>query len=223
MTPGAHGRTFVVMGWFSRKPKDGVRGTAQVISSTAHSGRATHQTCRLNLVVQVDGMQPFSVEHSQMCPASKWPDPGMVVPVIVSRKQPTKLTIDFDAMPDQADVARRRAEQHAAMLRAGGQGVPGATIAGTPQVTIVGGAAADIPPEMRAGLEQMLGVDLDGDGRIGPSGAAPGAPGGPPPPPPPVTPANDRLAQLERLARLRDSGALTEREFEAEKRRLLGS
>jgi hypothetical protein len=69
-------------------------------------------------------------------------------------------------------------------------------------VTIVGGTAADIPPEMRAGLEQMLGVDIDGDGRIG---------GG----------SGDRLAQLERLAHLHATGALTTAEFEAEKRRIL--
>jgi hypothetical protein len=32
---------------------------------------------------------------------------------------------------------------------------------------------------------------------------------------------DDRLAQLERLAKLRDSGALTETEFQTEKARLL--
>ena len=53
---------------------------------------------------------------------------------------------------------------------------------------------------MRAGLEQMLGTDLDGDGRIG---------------------GGDRLVQLERLAHLHATGALTAAEFEAEKRRLL--
>jgi hypothetical protein len=33
----------------------------------------------------------------------------------------------------------------------------------------------------------------------------------------------DTVAQLERLARLRDSGALTDAEFEREKARILGS
>jgi hypothetical protein len=33
----------------------------------------------------------------------------------------------------------------------------------------------------------------------------------------------DRVAQLERLAKLKDSGALTEEEFEREKARILGS
>jgi hypothetical protein len=34
---------------------------------------------------------------------------------------------------------------------------------------------------------------------------------------------DDRVAQLERLAKLKESGALTEEEFEREKARLLGS
>jgi Short C-terminal domain len=37
-----------------------------------------------------------------------------------------------------------------------------------------------------------------------------------------ATGGDDRIAQLERLAKLRDSGALSDEEFEAEKARLLG-
>ena len=198
------------MRWFRRKSRNGLRGTAQVVSSTAYAGRAVSQSCRLNLVVQVEGMEPYSIEHGQLCPAKKWPYPGSTVPVVVDRGDPSKLRIDFDAMPDSADVARQMAERQAAMLRttAGATGgAANAAFTGQPQVTIVGGTAADIPPERLAGLEQMLGVDLDGDGQVG--GAASGA--------------DDRLTQLERLARLRASGALTDEEFDAEKRRLLSS
>lgn len=204
----AYGLPMGLFSLFRRKPKDGVRGTARVVSSTAHGARAAYQRCRLNLVVQVEGMQPYSIEHSQMCPASKWPRPGAVLPVVVSRKDPSHLKIDFDAMPDTADVARQMAEQQAAMLRtigtAGGAMTATATTGaiGSPQVTIVGGTAADIPPDMRANLEQMLGVDLDGDGTAG---------------------SGDRLSRLERLAHLHATGALTTEEFEAEKRRLLAS
>lgn len=195
------------MGLFGRKPKDGLRGTARVVSSTTFAGRAKYQSCRLNLVVQVEGLEPYSVEHGQLCPAKKWPHPGSILPVVVDRKDPSKLRIDFDAVPDSADVARQMAEQQAAMLRTAAGGAAGGAFTGQPPVTIVGGSAADIPPERLAGLEQMLGVDLNGDGRVGGSPAA----------------AGDRLNQLERLAQLRASGALTEQEFEAEKRRLLSS
>ena len=100
------------------------------------------------------------------------------------------------------------------LLVASAVAVPGALLAGSPQVTIVGGTAADIPPEMRAGLEQMLGTDLDGDGRIG--GGAPGPAGS-------AAGSDDRLVQLERLAHLHATGALTAAEFDAEKRRILAS
>lgn len=40
--------------------------------------------------------------------------------------------------------------------------------------------------------------------------------------PPPPEPAEDPIAQLRELAKLRDDGILTDEEFEAQKRRLLG-
>jgi Short C-terminal domain len=43
-----------------------------------------------------------------------------------------------------------------------------------------------------------------------------------PPPPPAVAPATDTIAELERLSRLHESGALTDQEFAAAKARALG-
>ena len=40
--------------------------------------------------------------------------------------------------------------------------------------------------------------------------------------PPPPEPAEDPIAQLRELAKLRDDGILTEEEFAAEKRKILG-
>ena len=51
--------------------------------------------------------------------------------------------------------------------------------------------------------------------------AAPPEPA-PAPAPAPAAPAADPIAQLTQLAALRDSGALTEAEFEAEKAKILG-
>ena len=45
----------------------------------------------------------------------------------------------------------------------------------------------------------------------------------PAPPPPSGGGGSDHIAQLERLAKLRDSGALTDAEFEQEKAKILGS
>ena len=44
-----------------------------------------------------------------------------------------------------------------------------------------------------------------------------------PPPPPPAAPAVDPIEQLTKLAQLRDSGVLTEAEFQAQKAKILGS
>jgi hypothetical protein len=50
--------------------------------------------------------------------------------------------------------------------------------------------------------------------------AAPAAP--PPAAPAPVSDATDRIAQLQQLASLHDSGALTDEEFASEKAKILG-
>jgi hypothetical protein len=53
--------------------------------------------------------------------------------------------------------------------------------------------------------------------------AASPAPQAPPAPSaPPAAPAADPVAQLERLGALRDSGVLTEAEFQAQKAKILG-
>jgi hypothetical protein len=57
------------------------------------------------------------------------------------------------------------------------------------------------------------------DQRVGP--AAPPPPPSASPPPPPLD-SGERLAQLKLLGDLKDSGVLTEFEFESEKRKLLG-
>lgn len=50
---------------------------------------------------------------------------------------------------------------------------------------------------------------------------APHAPGQPTPAPPPAG-MDDTISQLERLATLRDSGVLSDAEFQAQKARILG-
>jgi hypothetical protein len=63
--------------------------------------------------------------------------------------------------------------------------------------------------------EAMTGRDLDGDGKVAerPSGATAFA----------ISPEPDPISELERLQRLRESGALTEAEFAEQKRRILGT
>jgi hypothetical protein len=89
-------------------------------------------------------------------------------------------------------------------------------VTGNVQTTVLQGADAK---QALQGIESMTGMDLDGDGRIA---------GGAPAPANPLAAAiakaqhGDVVSQLERLAALKASGALTEAEFAAEKAKLLG-
>jgi hypothetical protein len=71
-------------------------------------------------------------------------------------------------------------------------------------------------PEARAQVigmaEAATGQDLDGDGVVQKPGSAAATSG-----------ADDRIAQLERIAKLREQGVLSQAEMEAEKARILGS
>ncbi|MEZ5383593.1 MAG: SHOCT domain-containing protein [Microthrixaceae bacterium] len=210
------------MGLFGRRIKNPVEGTAQVVACSNHSGEGVYENCRLQLVVQTPSLAPYPVEVHQLCPRSKWPQPGMTVPVVVSEDDPQRVKVNFKAMDKNADTARTMAERQAAAMRGEVHppAPPGAAAGpGGASIQFVGGTAEDIPPERRAMVEGMLGIDLDGDGVIGAAV--------PPPPAAPLAGSSthqaDRLGQLERLVDLMNSGALTEAEFAAEKARILGS
>ena len=114
------------------------------------------------------------------------------------------------------------------------------------------GQLPDQAKEAIARAEKMMNMDLDGDGTVAGAPAGPGQhmdlnklmqqaqaqmaafqqhggfaamqtgtfPGVTPAPAPPA--AKDTITQLEELAALRDRGALTDEEFEAQKKRILG-
>jgi hypothetical protein len=98
-------------------------------------------------------------------------------------------------------------------------------VVGEPSTTIATGVTVNSEtfdpsnPEHREileGAEAATGMDLDGDGTVAerPPGAAPYS----------VSHASDDpISHLERLQRLRESGALTEGEFAEQKRRVLGT
>ncbi len=210
---------------FPKKIKDPLTGTAQIVSCSGTSENATHQTCEMQLVVNVEGVEPFAVAHTQILKVSKWPSPGMAVPVVVSQSDPTNLRLDFDAIPEWQDAGMDRAEQIAASMRGEGETGDGPQVVqmpggGTAQVHVVNVSGGDVDPADLAQAvsmaEQTTGMDLDGDGKVA-SGAAPVTP-----PTAAAAGDDDRIAQLERLAKLHDSGALSDQEFEAEKARLLG-
>jgi hypothetical protein len=181
---------------------DGVRGTAQVTSCSQYQGRGVYSMCRMQLIVQAEGLAPTAVEFEGLVHRKRWPQPGMTLPVTVDAANPQKVSIEWDEVPDSRDRSRANAEAMAAMMR--GEGGAAGGFGGAQVINLSGGQLT----EEQAAKLRMLGLD---------PGTVQGAAAPAPEPDP-----DDQLARLERLAALRASGALTEAEFEEQKRRLLG-
>jgi hypothetical protein len=187
--------------WKARKMKDPVDGTAQVVGSTQPPDSASSANVNLTLVVQAEGVEATSIEHSCIAPTKKWPYPGATVPVTFDRTDPDRLKIRWDEIPEAGAQAKQQADALAAQLNQGGGGAP--------MEIPAGGDVGEIVEALR---QQFPGAQVQvGNSEVVSGGPAPAAGG-----------EDDRVAQLERLAKLKESGALTEQEFEREKARILG-
>jgi hypothetical protein len=179
--------------------KDPVDGVAQVVGSTQPPDSATSSNVNLTLVVQADCVQATTVEHSCIAPTKKWPYPGEALPVTFDRADPDRLKVRWDDVPDSADVSRRQAEALAAQMNQGGGG------------SVMQAEGGNVNEIVAALQQQFPGAQVQvGDAQVV---SGPPAGGG----------DDDRIEELERLARLKESGALTEEEFAREKARILGS
>jgi Short C-terminal domain len=183
----------------SMRMKDPVDGTAEVVSTTAAPDGATHGSAVMQLVVQVEGMEAQSIECTSVpTPVKKWPQPGQPLPVTIDRADPSKCKVRWDEVPEWGDIAKQQADARAAQMNQGGGS------------QVVQGDATDLGGLIEALQQQYPGAEIQVEGAQVQQGAAP--PSG----------RDDRVVQLERLAKLRDSGALSEQEFEREKARILG-
>lgn len=191
------------MGLFSKLKGGGggVRGTAQVTSCSQYQD-GIYSRCRMQLIVQGEGVAPTAVEFEGLVHRKRWPQPGMTLPVTVDAANPQNVSIEWDEVPDSRDRSRANAEAMAAMMRGEGAAVGG--LGGAQVINLSGGQLT----EEQAAKLRMLGID---------PGAVQGAAAPAPKPEP-----DDQLAKLERLGALRASGVLTEDEFQQQKRRLLG-
>jgi len=184
--------------WKARRMKDPVDGVAQVLGSTQPPDSASSANVRMTLVVQAEGVAAITVEHSCLAPTKKWPYPGETLPVTFDRADPDRLKVRWDDVPDSGDVSRQQAEALAVQLNQGDGG----------SVVSAGGDVSEIVSALQ---QQFPGAQIQvGDGQVV-SGA------------PPAEDGDDRIEELERLAKLKESGALTQEEFEREKARILGS
>ena len=213
--------------------QDPVRGTAQVVSCSGYRGDGVYQNGHMELVIQAEGIPAKAVQFQGLMHRNRWPRPGMVLPVSIDRADPSRFRIEWDEVQSGHERGQQAAEAIAAAMRGEGGGMPAAGFpAGvTPQVVNLSGRdLSQLSEEQKAKL-RMLGIDPDA---LAGTQAQASQPSTASPPPVPVTPsqtppqtgaqgADDRVALLERLVKLREQGALTDAEFEAQKRQILGT
>ena len=190
--------------------KDPVEGTAQIVSCTGYHGEGVMQNCRMQLVVEAEGIEPTEVEHSELVHNRKWPHPGMVLPARIDRANPKKVKLDWDAVQDSREQAQGSAEAMAAARRGEGGGAGIGGVGGAQVINFSGGDLSQLSDEQRQKLA-ALGIDPSALGAAAADGGGGGDDAG-----------DERLDQLQKLADLKERGALTEKEFEAEKKKLLG-
>lgn len=102
-------RAFIRRLMLGKPIENGIRGTAYVHSRT----RAPEPTpkyiggARLNLLVDVPGHATYKVRHKCTAPGDRYPHPGAVVPVTVSREDPQRLRIDWEQIPTPDELFDR--------------------------------------------------------------------------------------------------------------------
>lgn len=97
--------------------KDPVRGTAQVVSCSAHRGDGATQGCRMQLVVRGKGVPAKAIEHHGLVHRKRWPSPGMTLPVTVDRANPNRVRVEWDEVESSRERALRSAEELATTMR----------------------------------------------------------------------------------------------------------
>ena len=219
----------------------GIRGTAQVVSTTGYFGRAVLQNARMNLVLNGEGVTPTAVQFSGLIHNQKWPHPGQVLPAMIDQANPQNYSILWEEVPNSKDAAQATAQGIAAAMA--GDPSQLQNVIGTPTFSNVQvmGDVSQVTPEAKAKLA-AFGIDIDsiiaqskaagtfqpGAGVVmaggqdaaaamsqlfgGTVGAAVvGSPA-----------TEDTATGLERLAALHTAGSLTDAEFTEAKRKLLG-
>ena len=171
------------------KIKDGIAAQALLMSIPAltEPGRAYHIT--LTLQVRLPGREPYLHKHTCWVQATKYPQPGVMLPITVDRNDHTRMRIEWDQILTTEALVQR---QHEAMV-AGDLG----TAAGSPMIG---------NPDLRDQVLRMLGAQGVDVASASPSPAS----------------GSDPVERIAKAAQLRDSGAITQQEFETLKAQILG-
>jgi hypothetical protein len=186
--------------------KKGLPGKATIVSMGALNRGSTSFNLPMTLQVYVEGLAPYEVEDQWMVKSKDTITLRGWIPVKVDPDDHEKVAIDWEPLRErheQEESARREALAASGPVGPGGPaGQPGVNVTmGEPQVIDLSDN-----PEMMQQVQEALGqfgIQMEQG-----EGAAPAG--------------DDSIAKIERLAALRQSGALTEEEFQDQKRRILG-
>jgi hypothetical protein len=188
--------------------KKGRPGKATIVSRGALDRGGSSFNLPMTLQVYVEGMTPYEVEDQWMVKAKDTITLQGWIPVKVDPDDQTKVAIDWDPLRERHEQEERARREALAAQGPVGPGGP----AGHPGVNVTVGEPQVIDlsdnPEMMQQVQEALGqfgIQMEqGEQQPAPAGG-------------------DPIAQIERLAALRQSGALTEEEFQEQKRRILGA
>jgi hypothetical protein len=181
--------------------RNGAPGRATIVERGALDRGATSFNLAMTLQVHVDGMTPYEVEDQWMVKAKDTIGLSGWIPVRVDRERPERVAIDWDGVRanyEQGKSARREA------LTSGGTGGISGLDAGTSEQIEQALGAMGINLDLSDAVVTTHPAQALGLGMLA------GAGGG-----------DDTIGKLERLAALHASGALTDAEFEQQKRRVL--
>jgi hypothetical protein len=198
------------MGLFGRRRRPGVRGTAQVVSTSRAPGAAFYGRLVMDLVVEAPGIPAYAHAYRKLIArVAKWPAPGDVLPVEVDPTDLGRVDVLWDEVPTRDDAARRQAQRIAAARRQHGHA--GADAASQPAgvfdpevATIVDGLQQAFPD----GVIRVNGAPVGSpgsDARVGPETPGGWVAAGPT--------GVDPIVRLEKLVRLRDAGVVNESQF----------
>jgi hypothetical protein len=206
--------------------KNGVKGKAVVQSASMPTESATATNVSMWLDVYVEGWEPYRVQHHCVVKMSKHPSPGDTLPVVVDRENKERIDIQWGEVKTVDEI-----------MREGGPGQiagVGNVSMGQPQVINLSGAglSGDLNEQIQQAMQiaqQAMQQAQEGTPptELTVSAATPGSapttetPSAAAPDAPSSNMVEERLAALERLAKLRDSGVLSDAEFEAEKIKVL--
>lgn len=200
------------MALFERKMQDPVPGTARVVDNDGlHSlpGQAVH--CPLDLMVEAEGIPAYMVHIKVRPKTGKWPEINQVLPVVLDRGNPARVEIVWDQVQSLQDrvqmrTARRLDDARQAVASGSASDAPAGD--GSPQDLMRQALAnpAVFAEKMRAQGMASAGLPRGAQAAAAPAASAP----------------VDLVDRVAKLADLRDRGALTEDEFQAQKKRILG-